>query len=461
MGSEAELRDSAFPSWGLGTKHELLDMHDREGPMANAVIVEGVRTPFVKAGGPLTDVPAPELGRMVVRELLDRANLDPHTVDELIAGNVASPADSANVARVIALRCGMSRASIAHTVNRNCASGMESVTEAVARVESGAARCVIALGVDSMSNIPVFWKKKFGEKLFAVVKSRNLAQKLGALGRFRPSDFQPQVGIEMGLRDPVSGLMMGDTAEKLARTYDISREEQDEFALRSHLRAADAWKEERLSGETMTAYAGRKSMPVEQDIGPRDNQSLTALAKLKPYFDRRWGTITVGNACQVTDGAVALLIMDEETAKIHGLEPLGRIRGSAYAGCDPSVMGLGPVYASAKALKASSMKLSEMELVEINEAFAAQVLACLKAFENPPEDCEAYEDRTLLGPLDPEILNVNGGAIALGHPVGATGTRLVLTALKELQRRNQRIGLATLCIGGGQGAAVIVERIAA
>ncbi len=346
--------------------------------MAAAVIVDGIRSPFVKAGGPLTDVHAPELGRFVVRELLDRTNLDPAEVDELIAGNVASPADSANVARVIALRCGMSRASIAHTVNRNCASGMESITEAVARVESGQARCVVALGVDSMSNIPVFWKKQFGEKLFGVVKSRNVFQKMAALGKFRPADFQPQVGIEMGLRDPVSGLMMGDTAEKLAREYDISREAQDEFALRSHLRAVDAWKENRLEQETMIAYAGRKSTPVEKDVGPRENQSLTALAKLKPYFDRRWGTVTVGNACQVTDGAVALLIMEEETAKIHGLEPLGKIRGSAYAGCDPAKMGLGPVYASAKALKSSGMKLSEMELVEINEAFAAQVLACLK-----------------------------------------------------------------------------------
>ncbi len=429
--------------------------------MATAVIVDGIRTPFVKAGGPLTDVTAPELGRLVVRELLDRNNLDPAEVDELIAGNVASPPDSANVARVIALRCGMSRASIAHTVNRNCASGMESVTEAVARVESGEARTVVALGVDSMSNIPVFWKKKFAEKLFSVVKARSPLQKLGALTKFRPADLQPQVGIEMGLKDPVSGLLMGDTAEKLAREYDISREEQDEFALRSHQRAVEAWKENRLKNETMTAYAGRKQEAIEQDIGPRDNQSLTALAKLKPYFDRRWGTVTVGNACQVTDGGVALLIMDEETAKIHGYKPLGRIRGSAYAGCDPSRMGLGPVYATAKVMKSAGMNLSDMELVEINEAFAAQVLACLKGFESPPQDCAAYDDRSLLGPVDPQILNVNGGAIALGHPVGATGARLVLTALRELERRNQRVGLATLCIGGGQGAAVIVERIAA
>lgn len=429
--------------------------------MATAVIVDGIRTPFVKAGGPLTDVDAPELGRMAARELLDRCNLDPAEVDELICGNVASPTDSANVARVIALRCGMSRASIAHTVNRNCASGMESVTEAVARVEEGHARCVVALGVDSMSHIPVFWQKRFGEKLFSLVKAKSAVQKFAALRKFRLADLKPHVGIEMGLTDPVSGLMMGDTAEKLSREYGISREQQDEFALRSHQLAAAAWKDGRLQAETMVAYAGHKAVPIEQDVGPRDNQSLTALAKLRPYFDKRWGTVTVGNSCQVTDGGVALLIMDEETAKIHGYEPLGKIRASAYAGCDPARMGLGPVYASAKALKAGGMKLSDMELVEINEAFAAQVLACLKAFETPPPDCAACDDRSILGPLDRDILNVNGGAIALGHPVGATGSRLILTTLRELQRRNQRIGLATLCVGGGQGAAVILERIAA
>jgi len=429
--------------------------------MANAVIVDGIRTPFVKAGGPLTDVPAPELGRLAVRELLDRINLDPAEVDELIAGNVASPTDSANLARVIALRCGMSRASIAHTVNRNCASGMESVTEAVARIESGEAKAVVALGVDSMSNIPVFWKKVFGEKLFGMVKARSVGQKLAALTKFRPADLQPQIGIEQGLRDPVSGLMMGDTAEKLSREYDISREEQDEFALHSHEKAIAALNDNRLQQETMTVYAGRKANPIEQDIGPRDNQTLTALAKLKPYFDRRWGTITVGNACGVTDGAVALMIMEEETARAHGYKPLGRIVGSAYAGCNPAKMGLGPVYSTAKVLKATGKKLSDMELVEINEAFAAQVLACLKGFENPPEDCPAADDPSLLGPLNQEILNVNGGAIALGHPVGATGARLVLTTLKEMQRRDLNIGLATLCIGGGQGAAVILVRAAA
>ena len=214
------------------------------------------------------------------------------------------------------------------------------------------------------------------------------------------------------------------------------------------------------TAETMTIYPRPKSQAVEADIGPRDNQSLEALAKLKPYFDRRWGTVTVGNACQVTDGAVGLLLMDADYAAALGHTPLGSIRSYAYAGCDPSRMGLGPVYASAKALAAAGTHLKSMDCIELNEAFAAQVLACLQAFEKPPADCQS-DASSLLGPIDPERLNVNGGAIAIGHPVGATGTRLILSVLQQLQQSQSELGLATLCIGGGQGGAVVLQRHAA
>jgi acetyl-CoA acyltransferase len=254
--------------------------------------------------------------------------------------------------------------------------------------------------------------------------------------------------------------MMGETAEKLAREFHISREEQDQFALRSHQRAVVAWKENRLADEVMTVYAEPDSKPVTTDIGPREEQSLEALAKLRPYFDPRWGTVTVGNSCQITDGAVALLVMDAERAKSLGQKPLGRVRQYAYAGCDPSRMGLGPVFATARALKATGMRLQDMELIELNEAFAAQVLACLRSFESPSTACAVGDGCSLLGPIDTDRLNVNGGAIALGHPVGATGARLVLTLLRELARRDKYVGLATLCVGGGQGGAVVVERLA-
>lgn len=429
--------------------------------MAEAVIVGGVRTPFVKAGGELKETPAPELGRLVVRELLYRLDLTPSVVDELIAGNVASPVDAANLARVIALRAGIPRDRVAHTVNRNCASGMESLAEAVSRVEAGAVKSVMAVGVDSMSNVPLLFRRSAVEKFMLLSQAKTPGQKLAGLLKFRPRDFAPVIGLKLGLTDPVSGLMMGDTAEKLAREFHISRDEQDAYALQSHQKAVAAQKAGRLARETMTLYPAPTSEPITTDIGPRDNQSMTALAKLSPYFDRRWGTITVGNACGVTDGAVALLVMEAEHAKSLGLQAIGRVRSWSFAGCDPARMGLGPVYSTAQALHSAGMTLDDIDLIELNEAFAAQVLACMKCFEHPPGDCSSLAGTSRLRAIDPEKLNVNGGAIALGHPVGATGARLVLTLLEELQRRDGSLGLATLCVGGGQGGAVIVERLAA
>jgi acetyl-CoA acyltransferase len=426
--------------------------------MPEAVIVGGVRTPFVKAAGPFNFVPAQDLGRLVVRELLERFNLDPAVIDEVITGNVA-PTDAANVSRVIALRAGIPKGSIAHTVSRNCASGLEAITEAFEQIRTGEAQAVIAVGVESMSNIPVIWTKSLTDKFLGMTQARSAWKKLLVAGRIRPRDLAPVIGIKQGLTDPVSGLMMGDTAEKLAREFDISREAQDLFALRSHERAIAAWNEGRLQDEVMTVYPEPKTVPVTRDVGPRENQSLEALAKLKPFFDRRWGTVTVGNSCQVTDGAVALLLMTDERARSLGLPRAGRIRGYAFAGCDPARMGLGPVYSTQRALHAAGMRLSELELFEINEAFAAQVLACLKCFESPPADCVGTDGASLLGPIDENRLNVNGGAIALGHPVGASGARLVLTLLNELARRKATLGLATMCVGGGQGGAAVIERL--
>jgi acetyl-CoA acetyltransferase family protein len=427
--------------------------------MESPVIVGGVRTPFVKAAGAFNYVPAQELGRLVVRELIERLNLDPATIDEVITGNVA-PSDAPNVSRVIALRAGIPKDRVAHTVNRNCASGLEAVTQAYERIRTGQAQAVVAIGVDSMSNIPVLWSKSLTDDFLALSAAKTAWHKLRALARVRPRDLAPVIGIKQGLTDPVSGLMMGDTAEKLAREYGISREAQDLFALRSHQRAAAAWNEGRFNDEVMTVYPEKSKGAVPRDVGPRENQTLEALGKLKPFFDRRWGTVTVGNSCQVTDGAVALLLMTEERAKALGLPRMGRLRGYAYAGCDPSVMGLGPVYSSNRVLRATGVHMSELDLIEINEAFAAQVLACLRCFESPPADCIGTDGASALGPIDESRLNVNGGAIALGHPVGASGARLVLTVLNELGRRKQTLGLATMCVGGGQGGAAIVERIA-
>lgn len=427
--------------------------------MKDVVIIGGVRTPFVKAADALMDTPAPELGRLVVQELLYRTDVLPSQIDELICGNVASPVDAANVARVIALRAGIPKDRVAHTVNRNCASGLESISQATDRIRAGQANAVVAVGVDSMSNIPLLFKKQFGEKLLELSKAKTAGQRLKQMLKFRLSDIAPVIGIKLGLTDPVTDMMMGDTAEKLAREYHISRDEQDRFAMHSHQKAVEAWSTGRLADETMTLYPEPKSEPLSEDIGPRDGQSMEKLGKMKPYFDRRWGTITIGNSCQVTDGAVALLLMEREHAESLGLKPQAVIRASKFAGCDPARMGMGPVYSSAKALEEAGMTMDDVDLVELNEAFAAQVLACQRGFEKPPEDCNGSSHR--LKPIDDDKLNVNGGAIALGHPVGATGARLVLTLLGELERRDQNVGLATLCVGGGQGGAVIVERAAA
>lgn len=426
--------------------------------MPKAVIVGGVRSPFVRAGDQLRFTPTPELGRVVTQELLMRYDVKPDSIEELICGNVGTPPDATNVGRVISLLSGIPKEVIAHTISRNCASGMDSVTQAVEHVESGRFKKVIALGVESMSSAPLFFPKQMSEKLLNTTKAKTTMQKFQAFSKMRLSDFTPQIGLVMGLTDPVSGLIMGKTAEKVARKFGITREDQDEYALRSHEKAVAALDAGRLARETMTIYPAPKNDPITQDIGPRKGQSIASLSKLKPYFDPKYGSVTVGNACMVTDGACALLIMDEDLAKAEGYKPIGRIRSFAYAGCDPSTMGLGPVYATSKALDQTGMKLSDIQLTEINEAFAAQVIGCLRGFESKTFCEEELGKGYAIGSIDPERLNVNGGAIALGHPVGATGNRITLTLLHEMERRNLDVGLATLCVGGGLGGAVIVER---
>jgi len=411
-------------------------------------IVDGVRTPFCKAGTDLASLGADELGRIAVNALLTRTGLDPELVDEVIFGCVAQPADATNIARVIALRAGIPESVPAMTVQRNCASGCEAVTLAQERLLAGRGSIFIVGGTESMSNIPFLFRQRTAEKFSRLSRAKNLGQRLQSISAFRPSDFLPRIGLMLGLSDPVSGLNMGETAEVLAREYGIKRDEQDAFALESHKRAVAA--QEKLSQEICPAFLPSKAAVVTKDNGPRENQSTEALAKLRPVFDRRTGTVTAGNASQITDGAVALLVMSEEKAERLGYSPLGFLSGYAYAGCDPSRMGLGPVYAITEAEAKTGLSPADADLIEINEAFAAQTLAVLK--------CSARSVPHSPGEIPIEKINVNGGAIALGHPVGATGARLVLSSLKELQRRNAKRALVTLCVGGGQGAALWLER---
>lgn len=429
--------------------------------MKRVAIVEGTRTPFVKAFGVLADVPADELGRQAVLGLFRQADITPDRIDQTVFGNVISPPDAANISRVIALRAGIPQNRIAHTVHRNCASGMEAITTAAQLIALGEAERVLAGGVESMSQAPLLFSREAARQFLALGKARTWTQKASALVGFRPRHFRPVPSLKLGLTDPICGLIMGETAEVLAEEFGISREEQDRFALESHRRAVAAQQSGRLAEEITplepqgaASVLGRK---VEADIGPRPQQTLEDLARLKPYF-RKNGTVTVGNSCQVTDGAVALLLMPEELARAEGREPLGYLRAFSYAGCDPKRMGLGPVFAVAKLLRKTGLTLKEFELIELNEAFAAQVLACFKAFASDEFARKLLDRSEAIGDIDPQRLNVNGGAIALGHPVGATGARLVLTLLKEMKRRDLHRGLATLCVGGGQGAALLLER---
>jgi acetyl-CoA acetyltransferase family protein len=420
------------------------------------VIVDGVRTPFCKAGTDLAAFGADELGRIAVNSLLARTDLDPALVDEVIFGCVAQPVDAANVARVIALRSGIPQSVPAMTVQRNCASGCEAVALAQEKLRAGSGSIFIVGGAESMSNIPLLYKQSTAEKFGRLARARSLGQRLRSFSAFRPADFQPRVGLLLGLTDPVCGLNMGETAEVLAREFCLTRADQDAFALQSHQRATTA--RERLSDEICPAFLAPRPAAVSRDNGPRENQSMDALAKLKPVFDRRTGTVTAGNASQVTDGAVALLVMGERRAAELGYTPLGVLTAYACAGCDPSRMGLGPVFAMARAEELTGLTLDDADVIEINEAFAAQTLAVMKSAQSGGFARKFLNRDRPLGEIPMEKLNVNGGAIALGHPVGATGARVILTSLKELHRRKARRALVTLCVGGGQGTALWLER---
>ncbi len=419
-------------------------------------ILDGVRTPFAKAGGPFRTVPVYELGRVAMGELLARAEVDPAHLDEVIMGNCAMPAEAANSARVTAIRAGIPLPVPAATVHRNCASGMESVADAGYRIAAGDARLMLAGGMESMSQIPLYYTAEYAQWLEGVWRAKSPFARLGAFARFRPRMLTPRIALAEGLTDLTCGLNMGQTAEVLAREFHVTREQQDEFALRSHQRAVAA--RERLREEIAPVFPPPGFDMVRDDVGPRDNQTIEALGKLRPYFDRRTGTVTVGNACQVTDGAVALLVGSGQVASEWPVPPLGRVRAFAFAGLAPSRMGLGPVFAMSRALEHAGMTLDDMELFEINEAFAAQVLACLHAARSDAFARAELGRDGALGEIPLDRLNVNGGAIALGHPVGASGARLILTLLMEMRRRGLKRGMASLCVGGGQGAAFIVER---
>ncbi|NNF44892.1 MAG: acetyl-CoA C-acyltransferase, partial [Phycisphaerales bacterium] len=371
---------------------------------------------------------------------------------------VGQPAHAANIGRIISLKAGIPERVVAHTVHHNCASGMRSVTDAAAAIQSGRADLVVAGGTESMSQIPLIVSAGMTRLFIELMRAKRLRQRVRAVARFRPAHLKPIVALQLGLTDPICELNMGQTAEILARDFGVSRAEQDAFALDSHRKAVAAQDAGHLDAEiTPVVLPPRYDAMQAADDGPRPDQSLAALERLRPYFDRNAGTVTVGNACPVTDGAAALVLSSEARAKAMGIEPLGYLSGWNYAALDGARMGLGPVFATSRLLADTGLGMDDFDLVELNEAFAAQVIANVRAFESHDFARAELDRRHAVGAIDPDRLNVNGGAIALGHPVGATGTRLILTILRELQRRNRHRGLATLCVGGGQGAALALE----
>jgi acetyl-CoA C-acetyltransferase/acetyl-CoA acyltransferase len=421
-------------------------------------VLGGVRTPFLRAGGGFRRAGAADLARAALVETIARTEVDPGRIDEVILGCAGQPHDAQNVARVAALRAGIPESVPAATVHRNCASGMEAITEALLRVRAGEGSLFLVGGVESMSRAPLLFRERATEWFAALARAKGPLAHVRTLLRWRPSFLAPVVALREGLTDPVSGLLMGETAELLARDFKISRDEQDEYALESYRRAEAAIESGRLSAEVAPAIAlDAESGAVTKDDGPRAGLTLEKLAKLPPYFDRRNGTVTVGNSCQITDGAVALLVASEERTSELGVAPLGFVSDFAYAGLDPARMGLGPVFATSRLLERTKLALEDFALVELNEAFAAQVIACERAFASDDFARAKLGRERALGKLDRARLNPNGGAIALGHPVAATGARLVLTALLELRRRKEKRALATLCVGGGQGAALALE----
>ena len=419
-------------------------------------IVAGVRTPFARAGTVLRGLSAIDLGRRCVSELLERTELDGSLVEALVYGTVVHSVLAPNIAREVSLMPVLPKSVDAYTVSRACASSNQAITDAADQIALGHRDVVIAGGAESLSNVPILHSRGMSDALVAASRAKSLTGRLGALRRVRPRDFVP---ITPAIAEPTTGETMGQSAEKMAKVNGIPREEQDQFALRSHRLASVGTLDGRLTAEIATVWVPpRFDVAASSDNGVRTDTSIEALRALRPVFDRRYGTVTAGNASPLTDGASAVLLMSEERAKTLGYAPLAYIRSYAYAALDPGdQLLMGPVLAAPLALQRAGLTLADMDLIEMHEAFAVQVLCNLKGFESQEWAERAGYSRPL-GEVDRSKLNVMGGSIAIGHPFGATGGRILITLANELARRGGQFGLMTVCAAGGLGHAMVIER---
>ena len=423
---------------------------------SNVYIVDGNRTPFLKTTGVPGPFTAADLAVNSARPLLTRQDFPLSELSEIILGCVMPSADEANIARIVGLRIGCDEKIPGWTVQRNCGSGMQSIDCGVQNIITGRSDLVLAGGTEAMSQAPLMFSERFVEWFGYLTSSKSYNYKLRQIFKFRPSMLNPVIALLRGLTDPVVGLNMGQTAEVLAHRFKIKREHMDEYAVRSHLKLVEAQNQGRMK-EIEVIYDTNGNY-YNSDTGVRKNSSIEKLATLKPVFDQDFGQVTAGNSSQITDGAAWVILASEKAVKKFHLPIMGRIIDSQWAGLLPQQMGLGPVHAMTPIMRRQNLKINDVDFWEINEAFAAQVLSCVAAWKETAYCRNELRLRSAFGEIDTESLNVDGGAIAVGHPVGTSGARIILHLCHVLEQKNAKRGMASICIGGGQGGAMLIER---
>ena len=421
-------------------------------------LIDGARTPFLKARGKPGLFSATDLALGATNPLILRQPFDATALDEVIYGCMMPSADEANIARIIALRIGGGDKLTAFTVQRNCASGLQAIDSGVRNIAHGYANLILAGGVDSMSRAPLLLREDMVHWLANWNRAKTPGAKFKAISQLKGKYFAPVIALLRGLTDPVVGLNMGQTAENLAWRFNISRQEMDSYSVQSHLRLTEAMKSEHLKNELVSLYHKSGKVFTEDD-GVRPDSTSEKLTKLRPFFDKPYGKVTPANSSQITDGACSLLLASEEAIEKHQLTPLAKLNAAQWAGLDPAQMGLGPAHAIADTLKSHSLKIDDIDNWEINEAFAAQVQACVMALNDDSYCKDELGLQSKLGEINMDKLNIDGGAIALGHPVGSSGARIVLHLANTLKREGLKKGIASLCIGGGQGGSMLVESL--
>lgn len=421
-------------------------------------IVDGSRTPFLKAGAKPNPLPAAELAVAAAKPLLERQPFPASEFGEVVIGCVGPNAAEANIGRIIALRIGCGDFVPGYTVQRNCASSLQAIDSAFKDIYLGRHDLVLAGGTEAMSRAGLWVNMDMLNWLGDLSSAKTFGKKVQTILKFRPHFLVPVVALLKALTDPVVNLNMGQTAEKLAFQFNISRTEMDEFSVQSHLRTVAGEKAQHFAQEVVPLFDWQGKY-YTSDTGVRADSSIEKLAKLKPAFDKPFGKVTAGNSSQISDGAALVICAAQAAIDKYKLKPLTKIRDVAWSALDPSIMGLGPAYAIATLLKRNNLTLDQIDFIEINEAFAGQVIACIRALSDAEYCRKHFGVNDAIGTINLDRLNVDGGAIAVGHPVGATGARLALHLSHTLRRNNAKLGIASLCIGGGQGGAMLLENV--